>query len=61
MQTFTKSFIKIHAAPLIASFLAGSLTASSQPDSLTPYTSADQVPQNAIDLWAGYDSTARAS
>ena len=58
MQTFTKSFIKIHAAPLIASFLAGSLTASSQPDSLTPYTSADQVPQNAIDLWAGYDSTA---
>ena len=56
MQTFTKPFIKTHAALLMASFLAGSHTASSQQDSLTPYTSADQVPQNAIDLWAGYDS-----
>ncbi len=43
---------------LISILLATSLSGFAKQDSLTPYTSADQVPQNAIDLWAGYDSTA---
>ena len=31
------------------------LGAAAQQDSLAPYTSPDQVPQNAIDLWKDYD------
>ncbi|MGB1937810.1 MAG: alpha/beta hydrolase family protein [Akkermansiaceae bacterium] len=42
----------------IATFLTAtlsSLSAAAQQDSLTPYNSPDEVPQNAIDLWKDYD------
>ena len=34
---------------------ATSFTASSQENSLTPYTNASEVPQTAVDLWKDYD------
>ena len=40
---------------MIASFLATCFTASSQEDSLTPYTQVSEVPQTALELWKGYD------
>ena len=48
----------ITPSALIALLLGTSLSGLAQQNSLTPYTSANQVPQNAIDLWASYDSTA---
>lgn len=40
---------------IVASLLATSLSASSQEDSLIPYTNASEVPQTAVDLWKDYN------
>ena len=45
----------ITPALIIASLLATSFTASSQENSLTPYTNASEVPQTVVDLWKDYD------
>lgn len=50
----------ITTSAILALFLGSSLTGFGKQDSLTPFTSADQVPQNAIDLWGSYDPKAEA-
>lgn len=45
----------ITSSALLALLLGTSLSGFAKQDSLTPYASADQVPQNAIDLWGSYD------
>ena len=42
-------------ALIIASLLATSFTASSEENSLTPYTNASEVPKTVVDLWKDYD------
>ncbi len=45
---------------IIALLLGTSLSGFAQQDSLTPYTSADQVPKDALALWDSYDSSVEA-
>ena len=42
-------------ALIVEGVLATSFTASSQENSLTPYSNASEVPQTAVDLWKDYD------
>jgi dienelactone hydrolase len=54
MDTMIKN-LTTTAELIMASILATSFTASSQEDSLTPYTHAAEVPQTAVDLWKDFD------
>ena len=49
---------KISLSTLLLTLLGASFSVLAQQDSLTPYTTADQVPKDALALWGSYDSTA---